>query len=182
MTIWKDVAHCDACTDFEPCATHEAEIVKSYMETEKPEINTPEALIQAVIEWSKTSPDPDTKNASFLTYPDLQVAIETLSVNEFPQGVTETDERWQRPQKYLFVEHGERNALYKANRVGIRTEGMTLVTTWSPCADCARAIVQCGIVRVIRQSPKDTPVHWKSSIEAGELILTEAGVEVVTVA
>lgn len=55
----------------------------------------------------------------------------------------------QRPEKYLFFEHGERNAIYNAARHGTKLEGCKLYVNFLPCADCARAIVQSGITEVI---------------------------------
>ena len=37
--------------------------------------------------------------------------------NEFPRGVNVLDERWG-DEKYHFVEHAERNTIYKAIRAG----------------------------------------------------------------
>jgi dCMP deaminase len=62
-----------------------------------------------------------------------------------------TDYRSERPEKYFWMEHAERNAIYTAARTGFRTVGCTLVTTHAPCMDCARAIVQAGIVHVVWQ-------------------------------
>lgn len=180
---WKEVKACTSCTDIMPCEEHEAFVLEQYIKDQATEqtINTYEALIEGAYAWSKTSPDPSTKVGAFLTYPDLSVCIPTLSVNEFPKGVSPTTERWQRPLKYLYIEHAERNAIYKAVREGIPTGGMTLVTTWSPCSDCARAIIQCGIVRVVQHEAIDTTGRWGESIAVAQSMLHEAGVEVVVV-
>ena len=44
--------------------------------------------------------------------------------------------------------HAERNAIYAAAREGIRLEGSTIFTPGLPCPDCARAIIQAGIVEI----------------------------------
>ncbi len=54
-----------------------------------------------------------------------------------------------RPEKYLHFEHSERNAIYIAAKHGLATNGCKLYVNFLPCADCARAIVQSGIVEVI---------------------------------
>lgn len=62
------------------------------------------------------------------------------------------DERWNaRPDKYRWVEHAERNAIYQAARQGFSTEGATMYmnTTGQPCADCTRAVIQAGIVEIV---------------------------------
>ena len=45
--------------------------------------------------------------------------------------------------------HAEINAIAFAARHGISTEGSTLYTVLSPCYDCAKAIINCGIVRLV---------------------------------
>ena len=51
--------------------------------------------------------------------------------------------------KYFNFEHAERNAINDAHNRGVSLEGGTLFCTLFPCADCARAIVAAGIVRLV---------------------------------
>lgn len=60
-----------------------------------------------------------------------------------------TDPRHERPLKYLYTEHAERNAIYNSARQGTSLENCTIYVTIMPCMDCARAIVQVGITKVI---------------------------------
>ncbi len=53
-------------------------------------------------------------------------------------GVKDLTNRFERPIKYMFFEHAERNAIFTAARHGIRTEGATLYVQALPCVDCAR--------------------------------------------
>jgi dCMP deaminase len=53
-------------------------------------------------------------------------------------GVKDSTDRFERPIKYMFFEHAERNAIFTAARHGIRTEGATLYVQALPCVDCAR--------------------------------------------
>lgn len=45
--------------------------------------------------------------------------------------------------------HAEQNAIAYAARHGISTEGATLYTTCSPCPNCAKLIINSGIIRVV---------------------------------
>ncbi len=70
--------------------------------------------------------------------------------NGFPRAVDDNlDIRHSRPAKYKWTEHAERNAIYNAARVGVALKGCTIYVTHIPCTDCARAIVQVGIKRVV---------------------------------
>lgn len=76
--------------------------------------------------------------------------VRTTGYNGFCRGMNDdVEERHQRPEKYLWSEHAERNAIFNAARNGIRIEDCTAYTTVFPCADCARAMIQSGIVRVV---------------------------------
>ena len=70
--------------------------------------------------------------------------------NGFPRDVDDdAEDRHQRPTKYRWTEHAERNAIYNAARIGMGLKGCTMYVTHVPCADCARAIVQVGIREVV---------------------------------
>jgi Deoxycytidylate deaminase len=48
-----------------------------------------------------------------------------------------------------YVLHAEANAITKVARSNNSSEGATLYITASPCVDCAKLIIQSGIVRVV---------------------------------
>jgi len=88
------------------------------------------------------------------------------------------DERRERPEKYFWFEHAERNSIYAAARAGFSTNGTTLVVTHPPCIDCARAIVQAGIVRVISANPdSEFMARWNDSSERSKRLFDECGIE-----
>jgi dCMP deaminase len=81
--------------------------------------------------------------------------IRSTGFNGFPRGVDESDlSKWEKPEKYFWAEHAERNAIYNAARMGTCINGCTIYVSHFPCVDCARAIIQSGIKNVI-VSPKN---------------------------
>ena len=48
-----------------------------------------------------------------------------------------------------YVLHAEANAITKIARSSQNSDGATLYVTASPCIDCAKLIIQCGIRRVV---------------------------------
>jgi dCMP deaminase len=120
------------------------------------------------------SKDPSTQNAALLLNDD---GILCMECNNIPHTVQNTDV-WERPLKYHYVEHAERNVLYKAARLGIKTEGLTMYCPWYACSDCARAIIQCGISRIIghKEYIDKTPNRWKESCNIGLDMMKEAGI------
>ena len=69
-----------------------------------------------------------------------------------------------------YVLHAEANAILKVAKSTNSTEGATLYCTMAPCLECAKLIIQSGIVRVVYSEPyRDT-----SGIE----LLKRAGIQI----
>jgi dCMP deaminase len=99
--------------------------------------------------------------------------------NGFVRGVDdERPDRHERPAKYDWTEHAERNAIYNAARIGVRLEGATVYLSWFPCAACARAIVQVGTERLVAIKPDDQSSRWSDQFKVSASVLQEAGVDV----
>jgi dCMP deaminase len=97
--------------------------------------------------------------------------------NTVPNGCDHTEERHQRPAKYAWTEHAERNAIYHAAREGRPTKGATIYVPWYPCADCARAVIQSGIRRIVAFPPNFADPQWGPDFRVVQDMLKEAGVE-----
>jgi dCMP deaminase len=92
--------------------------------------------------------------------------------------VAATEERRSAPEKYLFIEHAERAAIYRAASLGVSTAGASLYCPWFACCDCARAIIMAGISEVVGlvSLRNATPERWQENIKLAEKMLAEAGV------
>lgn len=133
---------------------------------------------------ARKSKDRSTKVGCVIVGPDNE--IRSSGYNGFPRGVNDDiDARHDRPTKYDYTEHAERNAIYNAARVGIPTKGCTLYLNWEPCpcSGCTRAIIQSGIKRIVGPAipfgGKGT--HWNDEFVNSRAMLKEAGIEVVYV-
>ncbi len=86
-------------------------------------------------------------------------------------------------EKYFWLEHAERNAIYNAARRGTVLKGCKLYVPWMPCSDCCRAIIQTGIKEVIIHRngqdfyDKHTNGKWDESYKRTLAMFAEAGVE-----
>jgi dCMP deaminase len=122
------------------------------------------------------SPDPSTQNGAVIPAHNNVVL---QACNEFPVGVKYAEGRLERPLKYSFIEHAERNVVYQAAKLGVSLHGLTMYACWFACADCARAIIQSGITKVVghKQMMDGTPDHWKESIKVAFDMFQEAGVQ-----
>ena len=100
-------------------------------------------------------------------------------VNVLSNGVNKTEERVSKPLKSKWISHAERNAIYKAARLGININGARMYCTYFPCVDCARAIIQSGISKVYSPKPDFNHHKWGDSWIESITMFRECGVEVV---
>lgn len=117
-----------------------------------------------------------TKVGAILVGPNNEVLL--TGFNGPPIGVQDLPERREkRPEKYLWVSHGEANLIAFAARRGVRTEGCTVYVTHMCCSGCAKALIQAGIKKVVfgnglTAMPAD-------EFYAAQTMFLEAGVELV---
>ena len=168
-------------------------------------MNWDELFIRQAMLIAQKSKDPSTKVGCVLVGEDN--AVLSMGFNGFPRGVREEynfverhphadpalaitmpkldPERWDRPAKYSWVEHAERNAIYNAARHGIRLAGARAYLNWEPqpCADCTRALIQAGIVEIIGPAipfpGSGNGTHYSTSYAT--IMCGEAGVKIRSV-
>ena len=75
-----------------------------------------------------------------------------------------------------YVLHAEANAITKVAKSNNSSEGATLYITDSPCVECAKLIIQAGIVRVVYDK-KYRITDGLDLLERAEIILDELHVE-----
>ncbi len=137
-------------------------------------------LAHEVAKWSK---DRSTRVGAVIVGADKTPG--PYGYNGFPRLIDdEREDRHDRPTKYDWTEHAERNAIYNAARIGMALKGCTIYVTHVPCADCARAIIQVGIRRVVVDAAclKDTGFaeRWSADMNVTREMLDEAKVALVT--
>lgn len=129
-------------------------------------------LADHVGDWSK---DPRTKVGAVIV--DQKKRVVSLGYNGFPRGVSDRVERYMdRETKHLFVSHAERNALDNAST---QLDGCTMYAALKPCSECAKAIIQRGIKRVVTRRPdrEDTGFNW----DITDIMFREARIQIVYV-
>ena len=99
--------------------------------------------------------------------------------NTFPNGVVDLPWRHEGDGRFVWMEHAERNAIFAAAKQGRGLAGATIASTFFPCIDCARAIVQTGMTRLISPEPALDDAVWGESFLRSRVILEEGGVELV---
>jgi dCMP deaminase len=106
--------------------------------------------------------------------------VRAIGYNGLPRGVSsevEIRHSSEEGEKYYWFEHAERNAIYNAVRAGISTAGCRLYVSLFPCADCARGIIQSGIVQVNTFRRPETDANFDRSFNVALTMLEEADIE-----
>ena len=129
---------------------------------------------------AKKSKDLSTKIGAVIVGPDNE--IRSTGYNSFPMGLNDDlQERQDRPEKYYWIEHAERNAIYNAAKIGVSTKDCTMyLNCGTPCCDCTRGIINSGIKKIyICEKDITKSSHWLEHSKRSKIMLEEASVELV---
>ena len=122
------------------------------------------------------SKDPHTQVGACIV--NRQKRIVGLGYNGFPRGCSDEEYSWDREgefleTKYPYVVHAELNAILNSIQ---NLEGCSIYVSLFPCNECAKAIIQSGIDRVVYEDDK----YWGSEGNtASKKMFADAGVELV---
>ena len=131
-------------------------------------------LAEFVSLWSK---DKSTQVGCVVVGPRKE--IRAIGYNGFPRGANdELEYRHERPLKYKWTEHAERNAIFNATLSATSLIGCRMYVPWFPCMDCARAIVQSGISELVALEPDLLDPRWGEDFREALDLFSECGVAV----
>lgn len=132
-------------------------------------------LAKEVSSWSK---DPSTKVGAVITTKDGSPV--SWGFNGMPMGIDDTiSDRHERPTKYKWYCHAERNAMDLAPRP---LDGCVMFVTYSPCSSCAQSIIQRKISTVVVDANylNDPMVlRWQDDMRVAADMMQEAGVKLI---
>lgn len=124
------------------------------------------------------SPDRSRKTSAVIVDRADNILV-SIGVNQFTPGVEESDEsRHQRPEKYKWTEHAERNALFDAAAKGVSVRGCHIYLPWYPCAECARGISRAKIAEVVAIEPDWNDPTYAAEFRIARTILEKGEVKV----
>lgn len=130
-------------------------------------------IAKGVASWSK---DPSRQIGAVIVGNKGQIISQGF--NGFPRGIDDNQARYDdREVKYKYVVHAEANAIYNAIHNGATTNGATIYVTGLPvCHECAKAIIQTGITKVVMDTKPGE--NWLESGQLAVEILNEAGIKI----
>lgn len=122
---------------------------------------------------AKRSKDPSTQVGAVIVSKDHRVV--GIGYNGFPNGCSDDEFPWSREglfadTKYPFVVHAELNAILNSNA---DLRGCSIYVSLFPCNECAKAIIQSGISRIVYESDKYADTD---GTKASKRMLNAAGV------
>lgn len=139
-----------------------------------------ELFMRHVYLISQKSKDPRTKIGAVLVKDGETDPIAT-GFNGFPRGILDKEELYlNRETKYPIICHAEFNSVINAARKGVSTIGSILYTQAPVCNECAKVVIQAGVIKVVYhfQFPKLTHLtKWVESCKLGNSMLVEAGIQ-----
>ena len=123
------------------------------------------------------SKDPNTRVGAAIV--DENHRVVSVGYNGFPKGCDDDVFPWEREgetldTKYAFVVHAELNAILNSKWP---VQGCTIYVSLFPCNECAKAIIQSGIKRIVYESDKyngvDTNIASKRMLKAAGVELSQ---------
>lgn len=124
------------------------------------------------------SKDPNTKVGACIVKDNK---ILSTGYNGFPRGCDDDKYPWDKgnenevDNKYFYVVHAELNAILNSTQ---SVKDSTIYVTLYPCNECAKAIIQSGIKKVIYKNIDLSTEEKKCKIQHTGQMFTDAGVEV----
>lgn len=124
------------------------------------------------------SKDPSTQVGAAIV--DENHRVVSVGYNGFPSGISDEEFPWGREggvldTKYAYVVHAELNAILNSQR---SVRNCTIYVSLFPCNECAKAIIQSGIKKIVYESDKYNNVD---TFIASKRMLRAAGVELVRI-
>lgn len=122
------------------------------------------------------SKDPSTQVGAAIV--DQNKKVVGIGYNGFPTGLNDDEFPWEKSDdyknsKYAYVVHAELNAILNAIS---KLDGCTIYVSLFPCNECAKAIIQSGIKKLVYEDDKYAD---SDAVVASKRMLSAAGLEMV---
>ena len=127
-------------------------------------------------EFSTWSKDPRAKIGAVAVDTESKMIL-SQGYNGFPRNIKDDHRLYIRELKLRHIVHAEMNVVYNATANGVNLKNSTLYVYGLPvCCDCANAIIQTGIKRVVMCDVKNSET-WNDSFKITQSKFDECGIE-----
>lgn len=125
---------------------------------------------------AQRSKDPSTQVGACIVNPAKKVV--GIGYNGFPTGISDDEFPWNIDEKYdqskyAYVVHAELNAILNATQ---KLDNCTIYVSLFPCNECAKAIIQSGIKKLVYEDDKYANTL---AVLASKKMLQAAGVKFI---
>ena len=146
------------------------------MDKREDHISWDEYFMGVAVLSSMRSKDPNTQVGACIVSSEKKII--GVGYNGFPTGCSDDELPWAREgdwiqTKYPYVCHAELNAILNSNNSAM-LRGATLYVALFPCNECAKAVIQAGIKKIVYLSDKYADTD---ATKASKLMLKAAGVK-----
>lgn len=122
------------------------------------------------------SNDPNTQIACSIKMKD---GGSIIGANRIPEGVSITNKRLERPQKYKWIGHAETSAISLSAKLGYSTKNTDIYLPWFPCVNCAQSIINAGIKTLHCYKPNLEDPKWGDDFRISVQMLKESNTNVI---
>ena len=140
---------------------------------QRPDLDTWALDLTEVV--ARRSRDPNTKVGAVILRSDNTLV--SCGYNGFPRGVDDDPAIYaDKSRKLLRITHAELNAILSSRE---SLHNCTIyVSPLHPCSQCAAAIIQSGITKVVARSNMMHSETWTTSFEEASVMFKEANIQV----
>ena len=125
------------------------------------------------------SKDENTQIGAIIVGKDKEIV--STGYNSFPRGLKDYEkERQERPEKYYWFEHTERNFnIQWFSRIGVSTKGCTMYLSCGVPFRLSRGIINSGIIRIFCERGDVTKSkHWEENYDRSWTMLERNGIDI----
>lgn len=139
-------------------------------------MNKSEIIIEIVEKVSQFSKDPSTKVGALAIDDNFRVL--SIGYNGLPSKYPDNYEELSREKKLAITIHAEINCILNAAKNGVSLKDSTMYISEPCCSNCAAAMVNAGIKKVVFPSNYSLSKAWLESIDLAKQVFKTCKVEI----
>ena len=143
----------------------------------KPDVTADIRFMRLAREYSTWSKDPSTSVGAVAIAESNEIVL-SQGYNGFPRKIKDDYRLYIKALKYKYMAHAEANMIYNATHNGVSLKNSTVyVYGLCVCNDCATALLQAGVKRIVMCDTKNDP-RWNDSFELSKDKFNEARINI----
>lgn len=138
--------------------------------------NKDKFMLETAIRFSEFSKDPNTKVGAVAV--DDNYRVLSIGYNGLPSKYPDDYSLLSREDKNLITIHAEVNCILNAAKNGVSLQGATMYVSEQCCSNCAAAMINAGIKRVVMPTSTNLNPNWQRSLELSAEVFQQCNIQV----